>query len=199
MSSRQHNKKAEFQEEISANCGACSIEFPLNKLKSVKLANWELNICQICLANDPASDYAQALSIIKSAQFQDTELEGPDVRIEPAESLIQEAVKRIRSKQPDYFAGRPDRPGVRSIVVGPSSGFGHVESGPGKDPNVIHIDMNKIKSNLGSVKDDEAIINSIIEVISHERGHISGFKSEQGFAGEGPAEAEAKRVSGLFQ
>lgn len=198
----------------SGNCEACAVECPLNELTKTKLASWDLFICKRCKLNDPEMDFFEVFSmlsdaegnfvkaakLIKEAQeIQDPELASPNIEVQPAESQIQEAVQRIKSKEPSYFVG------VRSIVVSPGSGYGFVESGQNKDPNVIHINLQKIKSDVsqqmsGADQKDinEAIVNAVVETIAHEKGHISGYKPESGFAGEGSAEQESQRVQSKF-
>lgn len=135
---------------------------------------------------------------IKLAQQQnDPELAFPQIKIEPMDSLIQKAVEMLKKINPNYFVG------VRKIVVdNGSAAFGHVASGPGQDPAVIHINLSKIKSDLqskmsgGSPQDlEKEVVKSIASTLSHERGHISSFKNETGFqGGEAPAEAEENNM-----
>lgn len=139
----------------------------------------------------------KSLTRLGFAPTPDPQVESPEVIIEPVESLIQEAVKRIRQKDPNYFKG------VRKIVSGPESAYGHVESGPGKDPHVIHLNFPRIKAELqGKFQGkelEEAVIDELIHTIAHEKGHIKGMtETSPHFGNEGQAEQEADRVSGLF-
>lgn len=124
----------------------------------------------------------------------DPELESPTVIIQPMEGLVQQAVNRIKQMEPNYFKG------VRSIIIEPQSHYGSVESGPEKDPTVIHLNYNRIRQEITAQGgSDEDVINSIIQTIAHEAGHVKSFSPEQGFVGgEQPAEQEAQRVSGLM-
>ncbi len=133
--------------------------------------------------------------LFKAAQATDPEVEGPNVRIEPMESLVQQAVNRLKQMDPNYFKG------VRSIVIASQPHYGFVESGPEKDPTIIHLNYNRIKQEISSKGgSDEDVINSIMETIAHEKGHVASFRPEHGFVGgEQPAEQEAQRIHGLIQ
>lgn len=150
--------------------------------------------------------YLEAAKIIYAQNVQaDQELESPNIKIEPQESLIQKAVEEIKKIDPNYFKG------VRSIVSGTMSGYGEVRSGPDKDPAVINLNFQRIKTEVNnSIKQQspnasqedidkaivKAIVNSIIEVVAHEKGHIRGYDSEKGFAPESEAEREAQTMMG---
>jgi hypothetical protein len=132
----------------------------------------------------------------RSQQSVDAELASPDIKVEPADSYINKAVQLLKSINPNYFVG------VRKIVVDMGSGFGYVESGPGKDPAVIHINLSRVKNELkGKLPNatqeqlDKEMVRQIATTISHEKGHVSSFKSESGFVGaEAPAEAEEQQM-----
>lgn len=139
-------------------------------------------------------NFLQAAKILFAQQV-DQELESPQVRIEPQETLVEKAVEKIKKLDPNYFKG------VRSVVSGSMSGYGEVRSGPTEDPAVIHLNFQRIKNevtskNPGASKEqiDEAIINAIVETIAHEKGHIKGYKPETGFTPESGAEQEAKEI-----
>lgn len=134
-------------------------------------------------------------NFVRLAQAGDPELEGPNVRIEPMESVVQKAVDLLKQKDPNYFKG------VRSIVLNTSgSSYGHVESGPNKDPAIINLNFARIKQEVSSKGgSEEDIIRAVAEIIAHEKGHVASYKSEQGFVGgENPAEQEAQRIRGLI-
>lgn len=186
----------------SDNCTVCGEEYSTEELRLLVSAS-NFKICQTCLdMSDPANDYAQVKRIIssymKSAQtITDPELASPEIKIEPVESNIQKAVDLLKKQNPNYFVG------VRKIVVDTGTGYGHVESGPGKDPAVIHVNLSKIKneiqSKLGSVskeQQEQELVRQIALTISHEKGHVSSFKPETGFPGEAPAEAEENSMLG---
>lgn len=133
----------------------------------------------------------------KFAQQSDPELASPEIKVEPADTLVQKAVDMLKKINPSYFVG------VRKIVISTSSAYGFVESGPGKDPAIIHINLSKIKSDvqskyggMGKEQMEQEIAREIASVISHERGHISSYNPQQGFVGgEGPAEQEEKNMA----
>lgn len=126
---------------------------------------------------------------------QDFELDGPNIKIEPMEGLVQKAVELLKQKDSNYFKG------VRSIVLNTAGGaFGNVESGPDKDPAVINLNFSRIKQDVlskGGSEDD--VVRAVAEIIAHEKGHVASFKPEQGFVGgESPAEQEAQRIRGIL-
>ena len=187
----------------SDNCMVCSKEFFIEELSSLVASASNLKICHSCLdMSDPANDYAQVKNIISnylkfSQQVSDPEITSPDIKIEPMESSIQKAVELLKKINPNYFVG------VRKIVVDTGAGFGHVSSGPGEDPAVIHINMPKIKAEiqgkLGMAtkeQQEKELVRQIAFVISHEKGHTSSYKPESGFPGEAPAETEASTMIG---
>jgi hypothetical protein len=199
----------------SANCEACGLEYLTPELHTVKIASFkrDLTLCNACLnsntfedyiyvsaaLSDPLQKYREVIKILnKRAQQEpvDAELASPQVRIEPQETLIDKAVQKLKQMQPNYFVG------VRKIVSGPEANYGHVESGKGKDPTVIHINFPRIKSEVekelaGSAKEDidDAIINNIVSVLAHEAGHVKSYDPEKGFVGaETPALAEEQKI-----
>lgn len=148
-------------------------------------------------------NYLEAAKII-SAQTGDPELDSPNIIIEPQESLIQKAVDLIKSKDPSYFKG------VRKIISGNFPAYGRVESGPGKDPAIVQLNFQRTKNEItNAIKSqnpnapqsmiDDAIVKSLAETITHEKGHVSSFKPDSGFAGgESPAEQEANRMQQIL-
>ena len=128
-------------------------------------------------------------------------LESPDIIIEPLEPFIKHVVDRIRKMDPGYFKG------VSKIVIQPHYAPGHVESGPGKDPNIIYVDKSHLENELRratgkglsqlaqmpqSVQD--AAVKEMARIIFHEKGHILGFKPDKGYATESEAEGYAQKT-----
>lgn len=131
------------------------------------------------------------------------------VSIEPWDGAVNQAVQKINQIDSSLLKN------VQKIVVhsgGGSGQLGHVESGPGKNPFEIHIFKDRIREHVmrnanASSKEtvtqnelNESLINGIIECISHEGGHIAGWKRtpeqiEQGpFLGEPEAEQTSKNI-----
>lgn len=132
----------------------------------------------------------------KYAQVADQEVSSPQIRVEPADALVQKAVEKLKQTDPSYFVG------VRSIVVDTGPAFGHVSSGEGQDPTIIHINLAKIRSEvqskLGSAPQDQImneIVRQIAIVIGHEKGHVKSYNPGGGFAGgELPAQSEEHAI-----
>jgi len=139
------------------------------------------------------NEFEQSYTIMKKLgqQQTDPELVSPEVKVEPADTYIQKAINLLKQQNSNFFVG------VRKVVVDTGEGFGHVASGPGQDPAVIHINLQKIKSELKSKLQgaspkqfDKEMVRQIALTISHEKGHVSSYKPETGFVGgEAPAEA----------
>jgi hypothetical protein len=135
-------------------------------------------------------------TIVAFAQPSDPELESPNIIIEPQESLIHKAVELIKSKDPNFFKG------VRKIVSGDQPNYGHVESGPGKDPAIINLNSPRINREVKSKMQgapqeeiDKEIVRQLAGTIAHERGHIMSFDPQSGFkGGETPAEQAEKEL-----
>ena len=199
----------------AANCQACGQEYFDFQLTKVKIASFShiLNICEACFNCDPVSDYkvaylgslmdprvkyqeaARILQKMAQQQALDADISGPQVRIEPQEGLIDEAVKRLKQMNPNYFAG------VSKIVSGPQAHYGHVSS---DEVSVIHVNYPRIKAevtqkmNGADQKDiDEEIIGQIQSTIAHERGHVKDFNPEtnQFPGGEGAANVEEEKIN----
>lgn len=140
--------------------------------------------------------FAQAQQMLN-----DPQLSSPQVSVEPVDTFVQKAVDLLKSKDSQFFVG------VRRIVIDMGQGYGRVESGPGKDPAVIHINLaaikNSLKSQLGNAPQgqfEEQLVKQIAEVIAHERGHTKSFKEDQGFVGgEAPAEAAEREMHQKLQ
>lgn len=170
-------------------------------LAETKIGAASNKICYACLDYcDTIGDYTSAFEILyrlrkKTAQ-QDPQLQAPSISIEPMDTLVQRAVDFLKQQDPNYFVG------VRKIRVIPSASYGYVESGEGKDPAVININLDRIKNETrahmtGAPQNqlDVAIIQALVETIAHERGHVQSYNTEQGFVGgETPAEAEARKM-----
>lgn len=180
----------------SYNCVICGNEYNIIELRTILASAGDFKICSHCLAiSNPDNDYEQVKSIVygylKFSQQLDPELSSPEIKIEPVDTYIQKAVDLLKKVNPSYFIG------VRKIVADTGAGFGHVSSGGGQDPAVIHINLPKIKTELqsklrGAPQDqfDKEFIRQIAITISHEKGHVVSFKPESGFPGEQPAESE---------
>lgn len=127
--------------------------------------------------------------IIKNSNNLDPQLQSPNIIIEPIHPIMDKAVKLLRRMDPSYFVG------TRKIVIGASSHYGHVESGPGKDPSIININLHRIiNESQGGLNSPMAVL-AAATTIAHEKGHVSSFDSARGFVGgEAPAEAEEIRV-----
>jgi hypothetical protein len=123
----------------------------------------------------------------------DTELDSPNIIIEPFESIVDAAVKKIKNIEPNYFKG------IKRIKVVPSNNYGHVKSGPNEDPTVVFINATRLKNELQNTPDDE-MVNLVASVIAHEVGHVRSFNPEQGFVGgETPAEQEENRILNILR
>jgi hypothetical protein len=141
---------------------------------------------------------AKAHAFLKEAQTPtDPELASPSVVVEPADTIIQQAVDKLKSINPSYFVG------VRKIVVDTGQGYGHVAAGGGNDPAVIHINLSRIKSEVSSKMSganqeqmQQEMVRQVASTIAHEKGHVASYKPDQGFVGaEQPAEAEAAQMA----
>lgn len=147
------------------------------------------------------------LKTIKFAQINEQQVQGPNVIIEPSLQIeIQDAVNELKKNDPSFFSG------VSKIVALSGSPFGQVSS---EDPTIIHLNLNKIKqevkTQVGSSYNpndaehkkafDEAVKRSIIETISHEKGHIETYDSNknQFVGGEAPAESKSKQTMQRMQ
>ena len=116
--------------------------------------------------------------------------DSPDIIIEPFDPTVDLTAKEMRKKDINYFEG------VSKIVIGPHTSAGHVESGPGKDPNIIYLDkatIEDIRQNSGS---ELEAVKRIAHIIAHEKGHILKFDPQKGYGSEYEAEEFAKKHSG---
>jgi hypothetical protein len=196
-----------FMKAFADNCQACGREENSTELSPIKLSSVQTNtikVCTSCLQLHLAlKNYKEAARLIVSAfdnTITDAELSSPNVVIEPAQSLVQKAVDLLKKTDPGYFVG------VRKIVIAPEANYGHVESGAGKDPAVIHLNLDRIQretrtrmTNQPQTSVDEAIVQAVAQTIAHERGHVKSYTPQTGFqGGEGPAEAEEQRISNLI-
>lgn len=137
--------------------------------------------------------YRYASIFAKTALF-DAELASPEVVIEPFETIVDAAIKKIRKfVDPNYFKG------IRKIKITPGPNYGHVRSGPDQDPTIVNINANRVKQELKDVPEEE-IVNIIASILGHEVGHVRSFDEQQGFVGgETPADAEEERVLSLLR
>lgn len=115
--------------------------------------------------------------------------------IMPGEPSIQKAVSKIKTHFPNFF----DK--IKEIRISPGgSGYAYVTNDP-KETGVIFLDLNKIKTKLktdigqaSQEEIDEAIVKVLMEVISHEQGHLE----DELKGGEFPAEQKARDVMNVI-
>ena len=112
----------------------------------------------------------------------------PNVVISPGRPETNCALDILKLWNPNIFMN------VEKIVVGPSPQYGHVESGPEKDPHIIYLNADRIIQESGGAQSGKAAALGCAKVIAHEHGHIGSFNEQNGFVGgEGPAEAEEQQ------
>lgn len=185
----------------------------LTKQQKITIATFEQQLL--------SKGYTLEASLIKEAQLAEPETEllgSPQVRVAPAlGGEIQEAINRIKKEvDPNYFEN------ISKIDVLMGGPFGQVSS---DDPAVVKINLNKIKQEVKRQLDqrfnqenvqfeqtnpehlaifDEVLTRALIEVVSHEKGHVDDFRPKIGPhgdflggdfpGGEAVADAEANRV-----
>lgn len=147
--------------------------------------------------------YYRSLILLAQAQDVDVGLTGPNVVVQPAEPIIDKAIKIIKRKEPNAFSG------VRTINVGTGQGaLGFVESGLNKDPAVINIDANLIKNKASNFDPSVSeFLNQMANpeearkvfwttvTLYHEVAHVKDYDEQQGFpGGEGVAEAAERDI-----
>jgi hypothetical protein len=132
------------------------------------------------------------------------------VVIQPWDSAVNAAKQTIDQLDPMLLQN------VSKIIVHPGGGggqLGHVEMGPGKDPQEVHVFKDRVKEHvmrnanavpgakqtLSTNELERAIVDGITEVIAHEAGHIGKSRTPeqigQGpFFGESDAEREAREL-----
>jgi protein tyrosine/serine phosphatase len=130
-----------------------------------------------------------------------------NVIVEPWDSNIDKALRIIQNKDPSILTN------VKKVVVHSGGGggqLGHVEKGPGKDPQEIHIFKDRIRqiveqraggpqTTLTHEELQEAIIDSMTETLYHEAVHIGkGRTPEQIQKDPFLSEPEAERESAVF-
>jgi hypothetical protein len=143
--------------------------------------------------------YLQAFKLLFAQQIDDQRkslIDSPRI-IMPGEPLVQKAVNKLLQLDPNYFKGASE------IKVKEESAYGHVESGPGKDPSIIYLNVPRIKRevtegfkkiNATQAEIDEEVVRQLILTITHERVHIGDlFKSQSNQSGFKP-ESEAQRI-----
>ena len=109
----------------------------------------------------------------------------PNVTIQPGRPEANCALDILKLWQPGFFVG------VKNIIIGPSANYGHVESGPGKDPTVIYLNADRIVAESGGQQGGQAAALATAKVIAHEKGHVASYNQQQGFVGgENPAETQ---------
>lgn len=175
------------------NCQVCGTEVNSYQVRPGKLGHVVVDLCSICLARTEVyENFKEAVNYLnnfrKKGQDIDFQLDSPNVVIKPIQPAVQKAVQLLQRMDPSYFKG------VREIAVGSGPAYGHVESGEGKDPNVINVNLQRIISEAGGKPTGREVVIAAALVIAHEKGHLNKFNPESGFAGEGEANAEENRV-----
>jgi hypothetical protein len=157
------------------------------------------------LANDEEESVRKALAknpnnpVNKTASFANifykcAQVGSPNVKIQPGRPETNCAVDILKLYKPDYFMQ------VEEIILGASSDYGHVESGPGKNPAVIHVNIDRVVQEAGGQQSGKAAALACAKVIAHEKGHVSSFNKEQGFVGgEAPAEQEERNFENWLE
>lgn len=173
----------------SKNCEICGKEKLNYQLRPVKVGHLVMDICTGCNQETPAyTEFKEAIKILqKIAQESDPQLDSPNVVVEPAEPVINKAISLLKRMNPSYFVG------VRKIVAGTGNDYGHVSSGPDKDPSVVYVNINRILNETDKEDKRESIISCTL-TIAHEVGHLKKFDEKSGFGSEGDAESEENRV-----
>jgi hypothetical protein len=111
----------------------------------------------------------------------------PNITIQPGKPEANCALDILKLYDPNFFMK------VKEIVIGPSADYGHVESGPDKDPSIVYINADRIVAEAGQQSGKAAAI-ATASVIAHETAHVISFNEEQGFVGgEVPAEQEEQK------
>jgi hypothetical protein len=93
-----------------------------------------------------------------------------DIVIEPEESVIREAVNKLKASDSKYFDG------VKKIVVehnNPNSPY----VGKATGESIIYISIDAIRNQLkaaGGDIDQQALVNEVLKTIGHEVAHIKG-------------------------
>jgi hypothetical protein len=128
-------------------------------------------------------------------------IQSPRIEIDPTiKAEIQDAVEKIVAADPNYFVG------VSKIIALHGGPYGQVSS---EDPSVVHLNVqriiNEVKSKFGTFDAnnpehreamEEAVQRVLIEVISHEKGHVLDWDPEQYKfpGGESPAQQESHKI-----
>jgi len=174
---------------FSTNCQVCGKEKLNYQLRPVKIGSLVKDICNSCNAETSTfDDFKQALLILKNikvAQENDPELSSPNVIVEPVEPIVNKSVQLLKRYQSNYFVG------VRKIVAGTGSNYGHVSNE--KDPYTIYVNVSKILNESDKENKREAIISCAL-TISHEKGHLQKFDEKTGFGTENDAQVEENKI-----
>lgn len=136
----------------------------------------------------------------KQASFKLSKRAGPQILIEPYDSAVAKAYQDL----PDDI-----RNSINKIIVHPEGGagqLGHVEMGPNKDPQEVHIFKNRILDQVNkmfgttqptNIQLEDAIHKSLIETLMHEGVHIGPETQMQAptyrFKDEPSTEQETRR------
>ena len=125
---------------------------------------------------------------------QDYLVDNPNVTVQPGSVEVNCAVDILQQWDSNYFSG------VSKINVAPSAQYGHVESGPDKDPSVININGTRILNESGGSQAGKKAILATALVIAHERGHVRDFAENGEFkGGEAVADAEEQAFKQWLQ
>jgi hypothetical protein len=115
--------------------------------------------------------------------LRNAQIGSPNITIQPGSKEMDCAKDIANLYKPNIFTN------VKEVIVGPSSDYGHVESGPGKDPHIVYINADRIVSESGGKQNGQVVAVSAARVIIHEIAHVQSFNQEQGFVGgEVPAQ-----------
>lgn len=154
--------------------------------------HWHIGVVSI---NEPKKD-----RLLASSNFPLTK-EAFSITIEPYNYLVQKTLQEMQSKMGgDYFRYQDNNGQWVTIdkVVLESGNPGHYGMVRSNNPNTIYLSMDRIKREMEEAatpeEAEDAIRKAIIEVISHEKGHLEAHFE----GGEFPAEQESKRVEPLF-
>jgi len=119
------------------------------------------------------------------------------ISVEPYNTIINSVLAKIKAKLGESYFSYTNEAGqqinVTKIVLedGDPGHFGMVRS---NEPSTIYLSLAKIQNSVAGAANEDALEQAIIETLTHEMGHLKDNLK----GGEGPAEAEANRVKGLF-
>lgn len=118
-------------------------------------------------------------------KFAQESVDTPNISIQPGRAETNCALEILKAWDPNYFVG------ISEIVVSPSAQYGHVESGPDRDPTIIYLNADRIIAESNGDYQGKSAAIACASTIAHEKGHVDSFDPEQGFVGgETPAIAQ---------